>query len=115
MDNPQTDRGIPETYGHELHPEARPDIHDILIKHNSSVEKIVEKLLPSLDAMRYDAQGDETKTPDWSARIKGGTLLMTTLGYMKGQDINVNVGVSKEEKEVEEMFKEWRGLKCQVN
>jgi hypothetical protein len=89
--------------------DIRPDIHTLLIKNNSSVEKIVIKLLPSLDANRdiKDRYGDVIETvPDWNVRIKGGTLLLTALGYMKSSDTNVNtvIQLSEETRRVEEMF-----------
>lgn len=97
--------GLPEGSG-----VGRPDMETILRNHNTSVEKIVGKLLPSLDATHdiKDRDGDVIETvPDWNVRIKGGTLLMTALGYMKGSEVSVTVN-TEAKKEAEDAYKRWR-------
>lgn len=84
--------------------DLKPNIHTILKDNGSSVESIIKKILPSLDAVRdiKDRDGEVMETvPDWNVRIKGGTLLMTALGYMKvGGDTNVSVINTQLEKEI---------------
>lgn len=91
----------------------KPDVNVILKKHNSSIEIIIGKLLPGLDATRdiKDRDGDLIETvPDWTSRTKVGTLILTAAGLMKtGGDNNINIGVSESKKEAEAAFKRWRG------
>lgn len=91
---------------------TRPDINKILENYNTSIEKVIGKLLPGLDATRdiKDRDGDVVETvPDWTSRTKVGTLILTAAGFMKTSgDNNINIGLSAEDKAVEALYKEWR-------
>lgn len=92
----------------ELDSEVRADIHKLLKECGGDVADVVKLCLEGMKACKRDSDGDETDEPNWNVRVKYGTLLATMLGYMKQGSVEVNVGMSQEEREVGQLYDEWR-------
>lgn len=89
----------------------RPEVAKIMLEAGITVSELVKHGKEGMSASteRYDRYGDSVgETPNWGVRHKYWSGFLEIFKLVHGSGTTVNVGLSTEEREVEEMFKEYR-------